>query len=97
MNLYFLKFDENFLFHSKLPWKALLMTLPLDNSTMAYKKEEPYIFCHDSCEWKTDLELWGLGWKDRGESGFTLCGVFIVDFEHILHLFLVFLLLTLTK
>ena len=74
MNLYFLKFDENFLFLSKLPWKALLMTLLLDNSTKAYKKEAPYIFCHDSCEWKTDLELWGLG----GRTGVNVASHYVV-------------------
>ena len=35
---------------------------------------EPYIFCHDSYEWKIDIELGGGGscqsWGD--ESGFTL-------------------------
>ena len=52
-----------------MAFKGTVHDLALDGSMKAYKEKafftDPYIFCHDSCEWRIDLELggWEVGVK----------------------------------
>ena len=52
-----------------MAFKGTAHDLALDGSMKAYKEKafftDPYIFCHDSCEWRIDLELggWEVGVK----------------------------------